>query len=146
MISLYHKVEVNSMTWAALPSCQPCAGPQEESAVAALQETICQSPPEHYSRAGARPLLYASVLAISLQYRRLLLFLHSDRTAAPHRDVAPVLATALFSTGMLRVQPGDESSAGTDASPNEASHAHAATAAKVRLEEVAESTCKLAVQ
>jgi hypothetical protein len=77
------------------------AGARDAGSVTSLQETICQSKPEHYSRDGARPLLYASVLALSLQYKRLLLFLHKDRSTSGLRDLAPMLACALYSQGML---------------------------------------------
>jgi hypothetical protein len=107
------------------------AGPQQDTSVAALQERICQSPPEHYSRGGARPLLYASVLAMTLQYRRLVAFLHTDRSASAFRDVAAVLAVALFTTGLLRVQQGDS---GADAalSPGEAPEDNISAAAQAR--------------
>jgi hypothetical protein len=77
------------------------AGARDAGSIASLQETICASKPEHYSHGGARPLLYASVLALSLQYQRLLQFLHKDRSAAALRGLAPALALALFSHGML---------------------------------------------
>lgn len=89
------------------------AGGASADAVAALQQTICQAPPEHYSRGGARPLLYASVLALTLQHRRLLLYLHRDRSAGQLRDFAAILAFALFSTGLLAAGEAGSASHGS---------------------------------
>lgn len=78
-------------------------GPRERSSVTSLQESVCQFPAEHYSREGTRPLLYATALLITLQYKKLLLFLHVERMASALRDVAAVLSIALFAMGLLQL-------------------------------------------
>jgi hypothetical protein len=44
-----------------------------------------------------------TVLLITLQYKKLLLFLHVERMTSALRDVAAVLSIALFAMGLLQL-------------------------------------------
>ena len=99
-----------------------------DGALAALQTAVCTSPPAHYTRGGTRPLLYATVLAITLQYRKVLEFLHTDKSAASLRDAAAVLAAALFAVGFLTIAQQESS---RDATPMAEDGGECAAAAQV---------------
>ena len=66
-----------------------------------LQAEINRWPASYYSRNGKEPLLYASVLLLSLQFSRALRFLWRDESAAALRADAVHLAAALWFAGVL---------------------------------------------
>ena len=61
-----------------------------------LQQYLTQFPPTHYSQGGKQPLLYVTVLLLSLQFRAALTFLAKDASTRSFRIDAPHLAIALL--------------------------------------------------
>lgn len=61
-----------------------------------LQHYIVQFPSSHYSQAGKEPLLYATVLLLSLQFKAAVAFLAKDASASGYRLDAPHFAIALL--------------------------------------------------
>ena len=61
-----------------------------------VQRYITQFPPSHYSQGGKEPLLYATVLLLSLQFRAALTFLAKDASTQIYRVDAAHLAIALY--------------------------------------------------
>lgn len=59
-------------------------------------------PPEHYSKAGREPLLYATVLLLSLQFTAALRYLTRDAAAEALQPEGVHLAAALTAEGALR--------------------------------------------
>ena len=66
-----------------------------------LQAEINRWPASYYSRAGKEPLLYVTVLLLSLQFSRALRFLWRDESSAGLRSDAVHLAAALWFAGVL---------------------------------------------
>jgi nuclear pore complex protein Nup93 len=66
-----------------------------------LQAEINRWPASYYSRNGKEPLLYATVLLLSLQFSRALRFLWRDESAGALRSDAVHLAAALWFAGVL---------------------------------------------
>ncbi len=60
-----------------------------------LQAYLGQFPAAHYSHGGREPLLYCTVLLLSLQFRAAVAFLAQDASARDYRIDAPHLAIAL---------------------------------------------------
>lgn len=61
-----------------------------------LQHYIVHFPSSHYSQNGKEPLLYATVLLLSLQFKAAIAFLAKDATAGSYRVDGPHLAIALL--------------------------------------------------
>ena len=61
-----------------------------------LQSYLNQFPASHYSQSGKEPLLFATVLLLSLQFRALVTFLAKDSSTRDYRTDAPHFAIALF--------------------------------------------------
>ncbi len=74
-----------------------CAGAGESWAytLSDLQGYLSQFPAGHYSHGGREPLLYATVLLLSLQFRAAVAFLAQDPSTRNYRVDAPHLAIAL---------------------------------------------------
>ena len=60
-----------------------------------LQQYIVHFPSSHYSQNGKEPLLYATVLVLSLQFKAAISFLAKDATTSSYRVDAPHFAIAL---------------------------------------------------
>ena len=77
--------------------CCNLAGAGESWAytLADLQAYLGQFPAAHYSHGGREPLLYCTVLLLSLQFRAAVAFLAQDASARDYRVDAPHLAIAL---------------------------------------------------
>jgi hypothetical protein len=69
-----------------------CAGVGDDNALRQLQSDVCAADPSHYTRDGTRPVHYAVVLLLSLQFRRALNFLHVHPMCSGLRVTAPALA------------------------------------------------------
>ena len=65
---------------------------EDAGALRQLQQDVCAADPSHYTRDGARPVHYAVVLLLSLQFRRALNFLHVHPMCRELRVVAPTLS------------------------------------------------------
>ena len=76
----------------------------ERFRLADLQSYLAQFPPSHYSQGGKEPLLYATVLLLSLQFRGVVAFLAKDPTARSYRLDAPHFAIA-FMHHKVRARP-----------------------------------------
>ena len=68
----------------------------ERFKLADLQSYLTQFPPSHYSQGGKEPLLYATVLLLSLQFRGVVTFLAKDPSARSYRIDAPHFAIAFM--------------------------------------------------
>lgn len=66
-----------------------------------LQAYLGQFPAAHYSHGGREPLLYCTVLLLSLQFRAAVAFLAQDASARDYRVDAPHLAIALTAHQVL---------------------------------------------
>ena len=78
-------------------SCVRAAGRLvERSKLAGVQSYLAQFPPSHYSQGGKEPLMYATVLLLSLQFRESVTFLAEDPTALSYRIDAPHFAIAFM--------------------------------------------------
>ncbi|KAK9915316.1 hypothetical protein WJX75_007541 [Coccomyxa subellipsoidea] len=71
------------------------AGESWAYTLADLQAYLGQFPAAHYSHGGREPLLYCTVLLLSLQFRAAVAFLAQDASARDYRVDAPHLAIAL---------------------------------------------------
>ena len=78
-----------------LSACAAASGEAGAYALADLQAYLQQFPGAHYSAQGREPLLYATVLLLSLQFRAAVAFLARDGSARDYRVDAPHLAIAL---------------------------------------------------
>lgn len=75
--------------------CAAGAGESWAYTLADLQSYLGQFPATHYSHGGREPLLYATVLLLSLQFRAAVAFLAQHPSARDYRVDAPHLAIAL---------------------------------------------------
>jgi nuclear pore complex protein Nup93 len=73
----------------------PAAGEVGAYTLGDLQAYLQQFPAAHYSHNGREPLLYATVLLLSLQFRAAVAFLAQDASAKDYRTDAVHLAIAL---------------------------------------------------
>ncbi|KAI8465435.1 MAG: Nup93/Nic96-domain-containing protein [Monoraphidium minutum] len=76
-----------------------------------LQAELNRWPAKYYSREGAEPLLYATVLLLSAQFRAALRFMATDDSAKGLRPDAVHVAIALHFAGVLDLR-GEEPSSG----------------------------------
>ncbi|KAG2493502.1 hypothetical protein HYH03_008318 [Edaphochlamys debaryana] len=89
----------------------PAAGVQPYT-LAELQADINRWPPQYYSKQNREPLLYVTVLLLSLQLGPALLYLWKDDTAKPYRLDAVHLGLALQAEGALAALSGGAGQAG----------------------------------
>jgi nuclear pore complex protein Nup93 len=83
------------------PAQQSALGAAPAYRLPDLQAEINRWPASYYSRSGKEPLLYATVLLLSLQFSRALRFLWRDESASALRADAVHLAAALWFAGVL---------------------------------------------
>ncbi|GFR48471.1 hypothetical protein Agub_g10162, partial [Astrephomene gubernaculifera] len=109
--------------------------------LADLQADINRWPPQYYSKQNREPLLYVTVLVLSLQLGAAVRFLWKDETTKPYRLDAVHLGLALQAEGALAVLGGgsgaaqDASSAATpSAAPGSSTSSSSADVASMALQ------------
>lgn len=90
-----------SPSFAASPGLPGAPGAAGGYSLADLQADINRWPPQYYSKQSREPLLYVTVLLLSLQLGAALRFLWRDETTRPYRLDAVHMALALQHEGAL---------------------------------------------
>lgn len=98
--------------WAKLSLVSSQASPSQASTSYGLPELaadLARWPPAYYTKNGAEPLLYVTVLLLSLQFSAAVKFLWQDASSRPYRLDAVHLAIALHWENVFSALPVDPS-------------------------------------